>query len=112
MKVKSKISYSGEIISILPWKMAEKLAVEVNIKNVMYGTQKTEDTRTSSFICLGFPVRLCEFEYLKICLYCENYSMQKYRLRKFFNVCFTTSVYRLSSVATVRGHSLGPCYSE
>ena len=29
MKVKSKISYLGEIISILPWQMAEQLAVDV-----------------------------------------------------------------------------------
>ena len=28
MKVKSKISYLGEKISILPWEMAEQLAVE------------------------------------------------------------------------------------
>ena len=41
MKFKSKISYLGEKISILPWQMAEQLAVEVDVKNV------TEDgTRT------------------------------------------------------------------
>ena len=34
MKVKSKISYLGEKISILPWQMAEQLAVEVDVKNV------------------------------------------------------------------------------
>ena len=34
MKFKSKISYLGEKISILPWQMAEQLAVEVDVKNV------------------------------------------------------------------------------
>ena len=32
MKFKSKISYLGEKISILPRQMAEKLAVEVDVK--------------------------------------------------------------------------------
>ena len=32
MKFKSKISYLGEKISILPWQMAEQLAVEVDVK--------------------------------------------------------------------------------
>ena len=32
MKFKSKIGYLGEKISILPWQMAEQLAVEVNVK--------------------------------------------------------------------------------
>ena len=36
MKVKSKISYLGERNSILPGQMAEQLAVEVDVKNVMY----------------------------------------------------------------------------
>ena len=40
MKFKSKISYLGKKISILPWQMAEQLAVEVDVKNV------TEDGRT------------------------------------------------------------------
>ena len=55
MKFKSKISYLGERISILPWQMAEQLAVEVDVKNVMDGTiQNTEHgTQTSSFIWLG-----------------------------------------------------------
>jgi len=35
MKVKSKISYLGERNSILPGQMAEQLAVEVDVKNVM-----------------------------------------------------------------------------
>ena len=35
VKFKSKISYLGEKISILPWQMAEQLAVEVDVKNVM-----------------------------------------------------------------------------
>ena len=34
MKFKSKISYLGEKISILPLQMAEQLAVEVDVKNV------------------------------------------------------------------------------
>ena len=33
MKFKSKISYLGEKISILPWQMAEQWAVEVDVKN-------------------------------------------------------------------------------
>ena len=36
MKFKSKISYLGKKISILPWQMAEQLAVEVDVKNVTY----------------------------------------------------------------------------
>ena len=40
MKVKSKISYLGEKISILPWQMAEQLAVEVDVKNVMEQQQQ------------------------------------------------------------------------
>ena len=32
MKFESKISYLGKKISILPWQMAEQLAVEVNVK--------------------------------------------------------------------------------
>ena len=34
MKFKGKISYLGEKINILPWQMAEQLAVEVDVKNV------------------------------------------------------------------------------
>ena len=34
MKFKSKISYLGKKISILPWQIAEQLAVEVDVKNV------------------------------------------------------------------------------
>ena len=33
MKFKGKISYLGKKISILPWQMAEQLAVEVDVKN-------------------------------------------------------------------------------
>ena len=40
MKFKSKISYLGEKISILPWQMAEQLSVEVNVKNVTEILQK------------------------------------------------------------------------
>ena len=44
MKFKGKISYLGEI-NILPWQMAEQLAVEVDVKNVTeHGRRKTEDT--------------------------------------------------------------------
>ena len=40
MKCKSKISYLGKKINILPWQMAEQLAVEVDVKNVTEdGTQ-------------------------------------------------------------------------
>ena len=35
IKFKNKISYLGKKISILPWQMAEQLAVEVDVKNVM-----------------------------------------------------------------------------
>ena len=43
MNFKSKISYLGEKIRILPWQMAEQLAVKVDVKNVMeHGC--TEDT--------------------------------------------------------------------
>ena len=34
IKFKSKISYLGKKVSILPWQMAEQLAVEVDVKNV------------------------------------------------------------------------------
>ena len=37
MKFKSKPSCLGEKISILPWQMAEQLAVEVDVKNVTHG---------------------------------------------------------------------------
>ena len=33
MKFKSKPSYLGEKINILPWQMAEQRAVEVDVKN-------------------------------------------------------------------------------
>ena len=44
VKFKSKISYLGEKISILPWQMAEQLAVEVNVKNVTYGWKTDRHT--------------------------------------------------------------------
>ena len=58
MKVKSKISYLGEINSILSGKMAEQLAVEFNVKNVTYvhtytAAAHSTHTRTSSFIWFG-----------------------------------------------------------
>ena len=34
IKLKNKINYLGEKISILPWQMAERLAVEVDVKNM------------------------------------------------------------------------------
>ena len=54
MTFKSKISYLGEKISILPWQMAEQMAVEVDVKNVMYGRRTEDGThRTSFFTWLG-----------------------------------------------------------
>ena len=43
VKFKNKISYLGKKNSILPWQMAEQLAVEVDVKNVteQYGTVQT-----------------------------------------------------------------------
>ena len=57
IKFKSKISYLGEKISILPWQMAEQLAVEVDVKNVTEHTAAAAaavQSRTSSFILFGF----------------------------------------------------------
>ena len=58
MKIKSKIHYLGEKNGILPGQMAEQLAVEVDVKNVTYGTQnqckKCDGTRTSLDICFGY----------------------------------------------------------
>ena len=44
MKFKSKISYLGKKISILPWQMAEQLAVEVDVKNVTYTAAAVHST--------------------------------------------------------------------
>ena len=52
MKFNSKISYLGEKINILPWQMAEQLAVEFDVKKRDVRT----DGRTSSFIWLGLEV--------------------------------------------------------
>ena len=41
VKFKNNISYLGEKISILPWQMAEQLAVEVDVKNVTQQQQYT-----------------------------------------------------------------------
>ena len=49
MKFKSKISYLGEKISILPWQMDEQLAVEVDVKNVMEHGTCTEDGQAPLF---------------------------------------------------------------
>ena len=40
MKFKSKLSYLGKKISILPWQMAEQLAVEVDVKNPDKGEEE------------------------------------------------------------------------
>ena len=53
MKFKSKISDLGEKISILPWQMAEQLAVEVDVKNVTEQYRALQSSRTSSFIWFG-----------------------------------------------------------
>ena len=45
MKVKSKISYLGERNSILPGQMAEQLAVEVDVKNVMEEEDEQEQVQ-------------------------------------------------------------------
>ncbi len=51
MKIKSKISYLGERNSFIPGQMAEKLAVEVDVKNLTDG--QAVAARTSSIICFG-----------------------------------------------------------
>ena len=52
VKFKSKISYLGEKISILPRQMAEQLAVEVDVKNMT----EQQYIRTSPFILFGYLV--------------------------------------------------------
>ena len=53
MKFKSKISYLGEKISILPGQMAEQLTVEVNVKNVTeHGTAAAGQ---APLFCLDTP---------------------------------------------------------
>ena len=44
MKFKNKKGYLGKRISILPWQMAEQLAVEVDVKNVMEHIQTDRHT--------------------------------------------------------------------
>ena len=51
MKVKSKISYLGEINSILPGQMAEQMAVEVDVKNVMHGAAVNSSTKQDKLHC-------------------------------------------------------------
>ena len=57
MKFKSKMSYLGKKISILPWQMAEQLAVEVDVKKVTQQQQQqytaVHSSRTSPFILFG-----------------------------------------------------------
>ena len=55
MKIKSKISYLGERNSFIPGQMAEKLAVEVDVKNVTeeYTVHSSSRSRTSSIILFG-----------------------------------------------------------
>ena len=48
VKFKSKISYLGEKISILPWQMAEQLAVEVDVKNVTHIAAAVHSSSSSS----------------------------------------------------------------
>ena len=52
IKYKNKISYSGERISILPWQMAEQLAVEVNVKNVTEHTGAAAAAGQAHLFCL------------------------------------------------------------
>ena len=52
LKFKSKISYLGEKISILPWQMAEQLAVEVDVKNVTQQQQYTAAAGQAHLFCL------------------------------------------------------------
>ena len=49
MKLKSKISYLGEKISILPWQMAEQLAVEVDVKNMIEHGTRTDTGQAPLF---------------------------------------------------------------
>ena len=44
IKFKGKTGYLGEKINILPWQMAEQLAVEVNVKNVTEHARNMEHT--------------------------------------------------------------------
>ena len=53
VKFKSKISYLGEKISILPWQMAEQLTVEVDVKNVTEQYVCTEHTGQAHLFALG-----------------------------------------------------------
>ena len=47
------MSYLGEKISILPWQMAEQLAVEVDVKNVTDGTRMYGQTDTGQAPLFG-----------------------------------------------------------
>ena len=59
MKFKSKISYLGEKICILPWQMAEQLAVEVDVKNVTHTVLSTHTAGQAHLFCLDFKVSKC-----------------------------------------------------
>ena len=49
------MSYLGEKISILPWQMAEQLAVEVDVKNVTEHTvhSSTEEDKPIYFVWIS-----------------------------------------------------------
>ena len=58
MRVKNKISYLGEINSILPGQMTEQLAVEVDFKNVtqytVHSTQQQQHRHMEKLHYLGY----------------------------------------------------------
>ena len=63
MKFKRKISYLGEKISILPWQMAEQLAVEVDVKNM---TQQQYTAGQAHLFCLDYPKKSAQLVTAKI----------------------------------------------
>ena len=54
MKVESKISYLGERNSILPGQMAEQLAVEVDVKNIMEQQHTAAAAEQAPLFCLDY----------------------------------------------------------
>ena len=75
MKFKSKTGCLGKKISILPWQMAEQLAVEVDVKNVT-DVRNSTDTRTSSFIWLGLILKYLPYT-LKIQKYINIFCLSQ-----------------------------------
>ena len=59
VKFKSKISYLGEKISILPWQMAEQLAVEVDVKNVTEQQQQQQYTAAGQALVFDLDLQFC-----------------------------------------------------